>query len=164
MRSVILSSLFVALIIVTTMFVKIPLALFGYVHLGDAFILLACYMLKPKYSVFVGGLGSAIADLLLGYAYYAPVTFVVKVLVALVFALLVYKKATLFSQIIAVVICSAIIAGGYLIFEVCLYGFSASIINVPFNLLQGAVCGVVAIILIKTFKSIPSLAKFRNQL
>ncbi|MBO7344722.1 MAG: ECF transporter S component [Clostridia bacterium] len=164
MKKIVASALFVALIVVTTIFVKIPLATFGYVHLGDAFIFLACFVLKPKHSIVVGALGSALADLCLGYFIYIPATFVVKALVALVFAIVVYNKSTLLRQIISVVICSAIIGGGYFVFEACLYGVTASIVNVPFNLMQGAVCGVVAMLLIKSFTSIPPLKSFKDSL
>jgi uncharacterized membrane protein len=164
MRNIITSALFVALITVTTMFVKIPLALFGYVHLGDLFIFLACYVLSPKYSIAVGGVGSALADLFLAYTIYAPATFVIKALVALVFALIVYYKPTLVRQIVSVFFGTLIIGGGYLLYETCLYGFSASIVNLPFNLIQGAVCGVLAIIFIKLFEKIPPLRDFKNKL
>lgn len=46
-RELVTAALFVALITLTTAFVKIPLALTGYIHLGDTFIFLACYFLRP---------------------------------------------------------------------------------------------------------------------
>ena len=164
MRNIIASALFIALITVTTMFVKIPLALFGYVHLGDLFIFLACFMLKPKYSIVVGGVGSALADLFLGFAVYAPATLVIKALVALSFSLVVYNKPTLVREVLAVIFGTLIIGGGYLIYEGILYGFGAAIVNLPFNLIQGAVCGGLAIILIKILEKIPSIRDFRNKL
>ena len=164
MRNIIASPLFIALITVTTMFVKIPLALFGYVHLGDLFIFLACFMLKPKYSIVVGGVGSALADLFLGFAVYAPATLVIKALVALSFSLVVYNKPTLVREVLAVIFGTLIIGGGYLIYEGILYGFGAAIVNLPFNLIQGAVCGGLAIILIKILEKIPSIRDFRNKL
>ncbi len=164
MRKIVTSALFVSLIVVATAFIKIPLATFGYVHLGDAFIFLACFVLKPKHSVVVGALGSALADLFLGYFIYIPATLVVKALVALVFSLTVYYKTSFLRQVLAVAICSVVIGGGYFVFEACLYGVDASIINIPFNLLQGVVCGVVAMLLIKSFKSIPPLKSFRDSL
>ena len=164
MRNIIASALFIALITVTTMFVKIPLALFGYVHLGDLFIFLACFMLKPKYSIVVGGVGSALADLFLGFAVYAPATLVIKALVALSFSLVVYNKPALVREVLAVIFGTLIIGGGYLIYEGILYGFGAAIVNLPFNLIQGAVCGGLAIILIKILEKIPSIRDFRNKL
>ena len=48
-RKLVVSALLVAMITVLTMFVKIPLSAFGYVHLGDTVIFLACYLLKPLF-------------------------------------------------------------------------------------------------------------------
>ena len=163
MRNLVASALFIALIVVTTAFVKIPITL-GYVHLGDAFILLACFVLKPKFSVVVGALGSALADLILGYFIYIPATFILKCFVALTFALLIYKRTSLIRQIIGIVVCSLIIGFGYLAFETILYGFTASIVSLPMNLLQGLSCGIVAILLIKSFNSIQPLKSFREKL
>ncbi len=164
MRSIVISALLTALIVVTTMFVKIPLAVVGYVHLGDAFILLACYLLKRKYSLIVGAVGSALADLFLGYVIYSPITLITKGIVALTFSLIVYAKPTLIRQIIGVCICSVIIALGYFVFEWIMYGFAVSFVNVPLNILQGVVCGIVAILLIRLFEKIPSLKEVKEKL
>ena len=164
MKKIVVSALFVALITVATTFIRLPLVSFGYVHLGDAFIFLACFVLKPKHSIVVGTLGSALADLCLGYFIYIPATLVIKALVALTFALMVYYKSSFLRQILAVVISSVIISAGYFVFELCLYGFVASVINIPFNLLQGIICGIIAMLLIKSFKTIPPLKSFRDTL
>ena len=42
-KSLAVAALFMALVMVTTAFVKIPLPLTGYIHLGDTFIFLACF-------------------------------------------------------------------------------------------------------------------------
>ena len=47
-------------------------------------IFLSVLILGKKYGAFASGVGSALADLLGGYAYYAPWTFVVKTLMAVV--------------------------------------------------------------------------------
>ena len=80
-----LTGLFTALIVVTTMMIRIPMpATNGYVHMGDAMIFLSVLVLGKKAGSFASGTGSALADLLSGYAYYAPWTFVIKLLMALV--------------------------------------------------------------------------------
>lgn len=163
-RKIVVSSLLVALTTVLTMFVKIPLSAFGYVHLGDTIIFLACYLLKPKYSFAVAGLGSALADVILGYFVYAPVTFAVKIAVALCFSFIIYAKPTLLRQIIGVVLSSLIIAFGYFLFEGFMYGFAPSLYNVPFNLAQGGVCGAIGILLIKICDRVKPLKEFRDKL
>jgi uncharacterized membrane protein len=136
----------------------------GYVHLGDVFIFFACFLLKPKYSILVGGAGSALADLILGWAFYAPVTFVVKALVALCCSLIIYKNPTIVRQIISLVIGAIIIGLGYFIYEYILYGLGVAAANVPFNLAQGAVCGVIAIFLTRAFEKIKPLKEFKDKL
>ena len=83
MQKLVLAAMFAALGCVATMVIQIP-APTGYVNLGDAIVLLAGFTLGPAYGFVAGGLGPAMADLLLGYGMYAPGTFVIKGLVAVI--------------------------------------------------------------------------------
>ena len=83
LKTLIYTALFTALCCIATMLIQIPLAATnGYIHLGDAFVILSGIILGRKYGGFAAGVGSAFADLFTGYAYFAPVTFVIKFLVA----------------------------------------------------------------------------------
>ena len=64
-----LTAVFMALICVATMVIQIPIPL-GYAHLGDCMILLATYLLGPVAGMLASGIGSAMADILTGYANY----------------------------------------------------------------------------------------------
>ena len=86
-RMLVLSAMFAALCCVTTMLVQFP-TVAGYTNIGEGMCLLAGLVLGPWYGFFAAGIGSALADLISGYAYYVPATFVIKGLVALVAALL----------------------------------------------------------------------------
>ena len=82
---VVLTGIMTSLVLVATMIIRIHIPFTqGYVHLGDAVIFLSVLILGKKYGTFAAGVGSALADLLSGYAYYAPWTFVVKALMAFV--------------------------------------------------------------------------------
>lgn len=59
-KSLAVAALFMALVMVTTAFVKIPLPLTGYIHLGDTFIFLACFFLKKPYAIAASAMGSAL--------------------------------------------------------------------------------------------------------
>ena len=72
LRKQVLSALLAALCCVATMVVQIPSPMQGYVNLGDCFVLLSGWMLGPWYGFAAGGIGSMLADVLLGYAHYAP--------------------------------------------------------------------------------------------
>ena len=81
-QKIVISSLFAALICVATMLIKIPSPLKGYINLGDGIVLLAAWVLPLPYGLVAAGLGSALADLFSGYTVYAPATFVIKALMA----------------------------------------------------------------------------------
>ena len=82
---IVLTGIMMCLVMVATMMIRIHVPFTqGYVHLGDAMIFLAVLVLGRNYGTVAAGVGSALADLLSGYAYYAPWTFVVKALMAFV--------------------------------------------------------------------------------
>lgn len=143
-----LTAIFTALVFVATYFIAIPMpAGFGYVNLGDAFVLLSAWILGPL-GFICAGVGSALADLLLGYAIYAPATLVIKVLMSIL-CFLIFKSLKLFKKhalrlAISSFVSELVMVIGYFLFEGVLYGFSASALNIPFNLIQGAVSFVVA--------------------
>ena len=82
---IVMTGLMTCLILVATMVVRIPVPFTqGYVHLGDTMIFLGVLLLGKKNGTIAAGVGSALADLLGGYAYYVPWTLVVKALMAFV--------------------------------------------------------------------------------
>jgi uncharacterized membrane protein len=77
-QTIVLTSLAIAIIFVSTMFIKIPNAIDGYFNLGDGFVLLFAMILPPVPAFLAGAVGSALADLAGGYAYYFMATFIIK--------------------------------------------------------------------------------------
>lgn len=74
-----IQGLLTALVTVCTMVFQIPVsATQGYVHLGDSMILLVSVFFGWRYGMVAGGVGSALADLLSGYAHWAPFTLIIK--------------------------------------------------------------------------------------
>ena len=155
-QKIVIAALLAALTCVATMIIKIPSPLKGYLNLGDCVVLLAGWMLSPVYGFLAAGLGSALADLFSGYVVYAPATFLIKGLMALVafygFKLLHNKIGNLPSRIIAGTVAEAIMILGYFVFEGFLYGFRPSIVNIPANGVQGAAGIILGCILIKAFE------------
>ena len=71
--------LLIALVAVCTMVFQIPVsATQGYIHLGDSMILLVGVFFGARYGMVAGGIGSALADILSGYAHWAPFTLIIK--------------------------------------------------------------------------------------
>lgn len=77
LRQLVLSTMFAALCWAATMLVQIPTVV-GYTNIGEGMCLLSGLVLGPWYGFFAAGIGSALADLISGYAYYVPATFVIK--------------------------------------------------------------------------------------
>jgi uncharacterized membrane protein len=78
-KSVTMAGILTAMVIVTTMFTKIPTPLpQGYFNLGDAVVLAAAMLLGSRAGAFVGGVGSMAADIFLGGYIFAPITLVAK--------------------------------------------------------------------------------------
>ena len=76
-RFLCLTAVMAALVCVATMVIQIPIPL-GYANLGGAFIMLAAVFLGKRSGLWAGGIGSAMADLLSGFAMWAIPTFIIK--------------------------------------------------------------------------------------
>lgn len=155
-QKIVMAALLAALACVATMIIKIPSPLKGYINLGDCAVLLAGWMLSPMYGFLAAGLGSALADLFSGYVTYAPATFIIKGLMAIIayfgFRLLHKKLGELPSRIVCGALAEILMILGYFVFEGFLYGFAASVVNIPANGVQGVAGLVLGIILIKVFE------------
>ena len=134
-RLLVTGGLLAAVIFLLTAFVRIPLPA-GYLNLGDAGVFLAAMLLPAGYAALCAGVGSALADLIGGFALYAPVTFAVKGLTALTFALL-WRKLPGKLRYLAF-LSVLIIPLGYFVYELFVAGAFAWA-DLPLNLLQAAV-------------------------
>ena len=93
------AALFAALACVATMSLHIPTpGTGGYIHPGDAIVVLSGILLGPIYGGLAAGLGSALADLLSGYMVYVPITFVVKAVIAVVCYFVYHKQPDCFHR------------------------------------------------------------------
>ncbi len=154
-----LAALFTALTCVATMIIKIPtVGTGGYIHLGDAFVVLSGIFLGPLYGGLSAGIGSALADLLSGYFIYTPITFVVKAVIAVVVALI-YHKLTkkIHIPVVKCIICgifsTVLVALGYFAFEFFIYG-SAAAASIPANLIQGLSGLIISSVLLPVLSKI----------
>lgn len=152
-RKIVIAALMASFVCVATMIVKIPSPLKGYLNLGDCTVLAAAWTLSPGLGFLAAGLGSALADLLSGYIIYAPATFVIKGVMALIaysfFKLTSKRVGRLASQLVGALISEAFMVMGYFVFEGFLYGFAPSLVNIPANAVQGILGIFIGIVLIK---------------
>ena len=162
LKKLILAALFAALSCVATMSIRIPTpGTGGYIHPGDAIVILSGVILGPVWGFFAGGIGSALSDLIGGYFVYVPITFVIKGLVALVAGHL-YQKIgkTQKSRYVAVVLGGVadiiLVAGGYFVCEYFIYGAGAAA-SIPANIIQGIGGLVISCILYPILIPIPNV-------
>lgn len=152
-KNLVLAALFAALACAATMSIRIPTVVTnGYIHPGDAIVILCGIFLNPVSAFLAAGIGSCMADLLGGYFIYVPITFAIKGLVALIccytFRIFAQKYKHLSLGLIACGIVDMIlVAGGYFLCEIFLYGFGASLASIPANLVQGASGLIIAMVL-----------------
>ncbi len=163
-KSMVLAALFSALACVATMSLHIPTpGTGGYIHPGDAVVVLAGVLLGPVYGALAAGLGSALADLLSGYMIYVPITFVVKAVIAIVCYFVYHKLLSRLNNILLKGIINGcfstiIVAAGYCFFESFMYG-SGALASVPANLIQGLSGLIISTVLLPLLKQVPD---FRN--
>jgi len=139
------TALLAALTCVTTMVIQIPTG-GGYLNPGDCFVQLSGWILGPWYGFAAAGLGSMLADLFAGYAMYAPGTFLIKGLDAVISALLFRALASrhrLAGSILGAATGGTVMALGYFGYEAVILGLGiAASANIPGNLAQ-ALFGLV---------------------
>jgi uncharacterized membrane protein len=153
-----LLAIFAALITITTMTIRIPIvATKGYFNLGDALIFISAALFGPIFGMIAGGVGSALADMLGGYAHFAPWTFVIKGAEGWIAGFLIHlfrAKQLSFKGIlilgISFVAAAAWMVAGYFGAEYIIYGFDLAppIAELPFNIAQGGISAIIAIVLV----------------
>ncbi|MDE6776804.1 MAG: ECF transporter S component [Oscillospiraceae bacterium] len=142
LRLLTLTGVLTALTTVATLVIQVPTPTKGYVNLGDTVVNISAWCLGGFYGAFASGVGSALSDLISGYAIYAPATFLIKSIMALV-AFWLYqavskKFSSLPARIISAVVAEIIMISGYAVFAGCLYDSLASAwLSVPENTVQG---------------------------
>jgi len=144
-----LSAMFAAIIFVATAFLQVPLPGSGYANFGDSIIFTACLVLGPWYGAAAAAIGAAVSDIFLGFVVYAPATFVIKALMAILAYYVfnaVYRKKTkrfLPAVITASAAAEIVMIAGYFLFEILIYGMAVALVDVAGNALQGA-AGVIS--------------------
>ncbi|HOE84377.1 MAG TPA: ECF transporter S component [Sphaerochaeta sp.] len=132
-----------AVVVVFTMIVRIPTAK-GYLNLCDVAICFIAFTFGPASAFIAAGLGTALADLISGYAQWAPISFAVHGLEGLLIALIVRNKAgveaSLLKKILAGIVCMATVTLGYFALSSLFISTAAvAAAEIPGNLVQSAV-------------------------
>ena len=140
-----MSGIFTALVFVVTAYLHIP-TYNGYVHIGDGLIFLAACLLPMPYSVFVGAVGAMLADLLTGFAVWAPGSMAIKALVAMLFTCK-GKKIVSTRNTLMLIPGAVISIAGYYFYEVLITGsFVSSLSGIPGSTVQAVASSIVFVV------------------
>ncbi len=136
------TALAAATVAVVTFFLKVPLpASEGYFNLGEVVIYLVAFLFGGPAAAIAGGIGAALADLLAGYAFYAPVSLVVKGLEGWVVGSLASR-----GKLRATAVGALILMLGYGIAAFVLTGEAAAVLwEMGIDLLQAGAGAAIAI-------------------
>ena len=132
-----------AVVVVFTLVVRIPTAK-GYLNLCDVAICFIAFTFGPWSAFIAAGLGTALADLISGYAQWAPISFVVHGVEGLLIALIVRQKGneavSIFRKLLAGLVCIATVSLGYFALS-ALFISTASVAaaEIPGNIAQSGV-------------------------
>ena len=154
-RTVALGAVCTALVTVATM-LSVPVPGFRlYFNLGEGVIYTVALLLGRRFGAAAGGLGAALADLLLGYALWAPLTLVIKGAEGFVVGTLAPKgrlKALLGGAVVMIT--------GYTLSAGVLYGWAAAPVELGTDVLQTGAGAAFALILVPVLaRRVPFLQK-----
>ncbi len=130
-RAVALGAVCTALVTVATM-LSVPVPGFRlYFNLGEGVIYTVALLLGRRFGAAAGGLGAALADVLLGYALWAPLTLVIKGVEGFVVGSLAPR-----GRLVALLCGAAVMITGYTLSAGVLYGWAVAPVELGTDLLQ----------------------------
>lgn len=145
-KTLCLSGIFTAFVFVFTAYLHIP-SHTGYTHVGDAFIYLAACLLPLPYALFVGAVGAMLADLLTGFAIWAPGSVIIKAAAVFFFSCKGKRIVTL-RNALALLPASLLCIGGYYLYESLITGnFLAPAAGIPGYITQSVLSSLLFLIL-----------------
>ena len=159
----VLAALFAALTFVATNIIHVPIpATDGYINLGDCVVLLGAFLLGPVYGAAAGGVGSALADILSGYTVFAPGTFAIKALIAVIAAVIMKTLGgkTKAASILAGIAGEVWMVLGYFLYESIFLGYGlAAAGSIGGNAIQAVAGVILAAALYAVLSKVPQIKK-----
>ena len=154
-----ITGIMMSFVFVATYFTKIPIPMTkGYFNIGDTVIIITAVLLGPASGMIVGALGSMLADIAGGFFLFAPLTLAVKGMEGYLIGIICKTKAgglsDLWKRIIAVSVGMLAMVVGYFIGEAYIfsffnenYSYAVAASELPLNMLQGGISGVLGVLL-----------------
>lgn len=154
-----LAALLTALVFVMTYVPKIPIPL-GYAHLGNAAVFLGVILMDRHKGAIAGAIGSALADMIGGFAIWILPTLLIKYIMALIFGSLCTRNTQgCFSftgrSIIALIAACIWMVAAYTLFGAFLYGsLKAGLSSTPGLAMEGLLNSIVFLVFARTLRKI----------
>jgi len=139
------TALFTALITVGTLYLKVP-GPTGYYHLGDGLIYTAALVLGLWPAAFAAAVGSALADVLGGFAGFAVWTFLIKGLTSIVVTSVAKGKPS--RNLMAMVLGAIVTVAGYAIATTVMFDAQAAMAETLGNFAQTGAGVIVGLALV----------------
>jgi uncharacterized membrane protein len=137
-----------ALVAAATIVIQIPSPQTkGYINLGDTLIFTIAMLFGAKIGGLAGGIGSALADIISGYAHWAPFTLVIKGIEGFIVGSFVYNPENVYKKLPFLILAGLEMVVGYFLAEVILYGIGPALVEIPGNCFQAG-SGIIFSILI----------------
>ena len=153
-NNMVLAALAAAMVTGATM-LSIPVPGFRlYFNLGEGIIYTVAILWGAKHGAVAGGLGAALADLILGYPIWAPLTLLIKGLEGYVVGTLAPK-----GRIKAMIAGAAVMATGYSISAGLLYSWAAAPVELITDVVQTGMGIIIAFPLSRLLESKLKLAR-----
>jgi uncharacterized membrane protein len=146
------AAIFAALVAASTLLFVIPIpATSGYFNLGETLIYISALLLGPLVGA-TAGAGATFADVVSGFAQFAPGTFTIKAIEGFIVGYINRKlnmkiKNITISATIAIVIGGFEMVAGYFLYETLILGYPLALaaVEVPFNIVQMLIGLIVAV-------------------
>ncbi len=172
---IVLTGLMMCLVMVAILFIRVPIPFTqGYVHIGDAMVFLSVLVLGWKYGALAAALGGMLGDLVGGFAAWAPWTFAIKGIMALILGLMVMAASRkedagstrfIVMEVIGMVISGVFMTAAYYFAEGIMYGnWVTPMLGVPWNIGQFVVGMILAVIIATALCKTPARKFFTYRL
>ena len=170
-QKIVMAAMMMCLVMIATVFIRVPIpGTQGYVHLGDSMVFLSVLILGWKYGAVASAFGGLLADVLGGAAAWAPWTFVIKGVMAVILGLIAMKLSErssisrgrfIFGEAAGMVVAGIFMVAGYYLAEGVMYGnWLAPVIGIPWNIGQFVVGMVIVIVLATALCKTPARSFF----
>lgn len=159
------TAILAALTVLAISLVRVP-AFNGkiYFHLGETIMLTSALLLGRRGGALVGGIGAAIADLVLGFAVWAPISFLIHGLKGYIVGGASEGKGTV-KDLFALIYGVAFMIAGYALAAGLLYGKAAVPMELFGDSMQGSVGVICAWVLAGILRrSVPGINVLRDRL